>query len=73
MYEYFTTERVLVLRLLLELYGPIVKYTKGPGNDASYALRSIPRNKYEVTESCITRETLSGSCCLDNWTATLSH
>ena len=41
-FENFTTERVLRWRLMLEEYGPEIKYIKGPDNDAADAVSRLP-------------------------------
>ena len=44
---------------MLEEYGPKIKYTKGPDNEATDALIRLPLIKSDVTESDITREHLA--------------
>ena len=41
-FDNFTIERVLRRRLMLEEYGPKIKYIKGPDNDAEDSLSRIP-------------------------------
>ena len=40
-FENFITERVLCLRLMLEEYGPKIKYIKGPDNYAAEAFSRL--------------------------------
>ena len=58
-FENFSTKIVLCWRLMLEGYGPEIKYIKGTDNDAADALSMISLINYEVTESNITREQLA--------------
>ena len=64
-FENFTTEIVLCWRLMLEEYGPEIKYIKGPDNDAAYALSRLPLINSDITESGVTREQLAESCDVD--------
>ena len=41
-FENFTTARVLSWRLMLEEYGPEIKYIKEPDNDAADPLSGLP-------------------------------
>ena len=58
-FETFTTERVLRWPLMLEEYGPEIKYIKGTDNDAADALGRLSLIKSDVTESDITGEQLA--------------
>ena len=64
-YENFTTERVLRWRLLLEEYGPTIKYIKGLDNDAADALSRLPLLDSAEAESEITKEMLAESYSVD--------
>ena len=64
-FQNFTTERVLHWRLMLEEYGPEIKYIKGPNNDAEDALSRLPLINSDVTESDVTREQLVESYGVD--------
>ena len=57
-FETFTTERVMHWRLMLEKYGPEIKYTKGADNDAVEALSRVLLIKLDITERDITRDHL---------------
>ena len=50
---------MLLWSLLSEEYWPTIKYIKWTDNDAVDALTRIMLNKSDLTESSITRETLS--------------
>ena len=63
-YENFTTERVIFWCLLLEEYGPTIKYIKWPDNDAAEALIRILLINSDVKEIDITREYLAESHCV---------
>ena len=63
-FENFTTERVLRWCLMLEEYGLDIKYTKGPDNEASYALSRLLLINFDVKQSDITRENLSERYCV---------
>ena len=52
-HDNFTMKIVLHWRLLLEKYGPTIKYIKRSDNDAVYDFISIPLNEYDVIESKI--------------------
>ena len=45
-------------RLMLEKYGPEIKYTKGADNDAVEALSRVLLIKLDITERDITRDHL---------------
>ena len=55
-FDDFTTERVIHWRLLLETYGPTIKYIKGTDNDSSDSLRRLPIINSDFTEVNIKRE-----------------
>ena len=55
-FENFTTEIVIHRRLMLEEYGPEIKYIKGPDNDALDALSRLPLINSDVIEITVTRE-----------------
>ena len=70
-HDTFTIERVLLWHLLLEKYGPIIKYIKYPNNDTEFDLRRLQFINYDVTKSEITRDCLADRYCvnkLDNVT-----
>ena len=54
-FENFTTEIVLHWRLMLEEYGPEIKYIKRPDNDTADALSRLLLINSDVTDSDITR------------------
>ena len=54
-FEKFTTERVLRWRLILEEYGPEIKYIKGPDNDVANTLIRVLLINSRLTESDVTR------------------
>ena len=60
-FENFTTEIVLFWRLMLEEYGPEIKYIKGPDNYAADAFSRLQLLKYDVTESNIPWEQFAES------------
>ena len=64
-FKNFTTERVLRWRLMLEEYGPEIKYIKGTDNDAAEALGRLLIINSDVTKSDITSEHLVESYCVD--------
>ena len=64
-FENFTTEIVLLWRLMLEQYTPQINYIKGPDNDAADALIRLLLINYDITESNITREHLAEIYCVD--------
>ena len=72
-YENFTTEIVMRWILLLEEYGPKIKYIKGPDNDEAEVLSRLSLIKYGVKYSNITREYLVKSYCSTNYTSTISY
>ena len=51
--------------LVLEEYGPTIKYIYGPGSYIVDALSRLPLINSGITESNITRETLSESYCVN--------
>ena len=57
----FNTDRVLWWRIILEEYGPDIKYIQGANNIAAYALSRLPNNgNQDIThESKYTTETMS--------------
>ena len=59
MYGNYSAGIVLCWCLMLEGYGPTIKYIKGNKNDTEYYLIRLPIIDYDVTEISITRETLS--------------
>ena len=65
-YENFTTERVLRWRLMLEEYGPEIKYIKGPDNDTADALIRPQLINSDIEDSKITREHLAEIYCVKN-------
>ena len=54
-FENFTTEIVICWRLILEEYGPEIKYIKGPDNESADALIRLSMINYYITESDVTR------------------
>ena len=60
-FENSTTEIVLRRRLMLEEYGPEIKYIKCPDNDTADALSRLPVINSDVTERDVTREQLAES------------
>ena len=64
-FENFTTERALRWPIMLEEYGPEIKYIKGPDNDAADALRRLMLINSDVTESDVTRGNLEERYCFD--------
>ena len=60
-FDNFTIERVLRWRLMLEQYGPEIKYITGPDNDAADALSRLSLIKSDITERDIKRGSLSES------------
>ena len=64
-FENFTTGIALRWRLMLEEYGPEIKYIKGSDNDAEDPLSRLPLLNSDVTESDTTRKNLSESYCVD--------
>ena len=55
---------MLNLQIILEVYGPTIKYIRGPDNDTVDALSRLPLINSLVTESEIKREDLSESYCV---------
>ena len=54
-FDNFTTEIMLLWRLILEEYSPEIKYIKGPDNYAADALSRLPLINSDIRESDITR------------------
>ena len=65
MYENFTTERVILRHLMLEEYGPTIKYIKGTDSDTEYYLIRLMLVNSEVTQSDTTGKNLSERYCID--------
>ena len=56
---------MLDLRLVLEEYGPEIKYIKGPDNDAVDSLSMLPLINSDFTDISIMRKQLAESYCVD--------
>ena len=64
-FEKFTTEIVLRWRLMLEEYGPEIKYIEVPDNCVGGALNRLPLINSDITESKITRKQLAENYFVD--------